>query len=355
MTLIWQANHLDEAAMSRYAVDVNHFACASPFSPRTDRTGLVERLSPASLRHRIKPDLVQGMYLVQCGWTAAALGRPLVQFALGSDVLVFEPVPLTTPRKALGHAYRRWRTVRAVQSADAVLCDSAQVGRSLQDFVRGTRVEIVRISVELRNASSGREWRRDLGITQDAFVLLSTRLLTPNYNIMTIIRAFAIVLEMVPDCVLVLKDFESFGDAAYRASCHRLIRELGIANSVRNVGELERSDLLALYRAADVFVSVPTNDSTSVSVLEAMAASVPVVASTTAGMDSAVLRADESALLVIPGDSFGLADAIMRLYRSPALSSRLSQQGEETVTAIGDFDHELDRAEELFLELVERG
>ena len=88
------------------------------------------------------------MYLVQCGWTAAALGRPLVQFALGSDVLVFEPVPLTTPRKALGHAYRRWRTVRAVQSADAVLCDSAQVGRSLQDFVRGTRVEIVRISVE---------------------------------------------------------------------------------------------------------------------------------------------------------------------------------------------------------------
>ena len=41
------------------------------------------------------------MYLVDFGWTAAKLGRPLVQFALGSDVLDLQPAPIVPSRKAL--------------------------------------------------------------------------------------------------------------------------------------------------------------------------------------------------------------------------------------------------------------
>ena len=59
-------------------------------------------------------------------------------------------------------------------------------------------------------------------------MLLSTRLFTPNYNILTIIRAFAKVREAIPECVLILKDLESMGDDGYRAACRQLIDESGL-------------------------------------------------------------------------------------------------------------------------------
>jgi glycosyltransferase involved in cell wall biosynthesis len=354
LTVIWQSNHINEAALASYRPDVHHLARRSALGLRSDRYGPIERVGMAGLAARIKPDLVQGMYLVSCGWTAAALGRPLVQFALGSDVAALGRLPASSPRRAAGNAYRQWRTVRAVERADVVLCDSAAVARSVQSHVPGTRVEIVRIGVELSSSrhSTG-SWRTELKIADDAFVVLSTRLLTPNYNIETIIRAFAAVLSALPISVLILKDFHSFGDPGYRERCHAVIRELGIGGSVRHVGEISRPDLLALYPAADVYVSVPSNDANAVSVMEAMAARVPVIAARTAGLDPAVLRDADSALLVTPEDVPGLADAIMSLHSSPELRSRLAEQGEATVRSLGDFEREIDKAEQLYLELVE--
>jgi glycosyltransferase involved in cell wall biosynthesis len=354
LTVVWQFDHVNEAALARYRPDVQHLARWSPLGLRSNRHAPIERVRTARLAARIKPDIVQGMYLVSCGWTAAAIGRPLVQFALGSDVLALGSLPATSPRRAAGNAYRRWRTMHAVQRADVVLCDSAAIAQSVKTHVPGTRVEIIRIGVELSvNRHSARSWRSELGIAGDALVVLSTRLLTPNYNIETIIRAFASVLTAIPNGVLILKDFHSFGDRSYRERCHAVIRELGIADSVRHVGEINRPDLLGLYRAADIYVSVPTHDANAVSVLEAMAARVPVIAARTEGMDPAVLRDGDSALLVIAEDVPGLAEAIMALHSSPALRSRLMQQGEATVRSIGDFEREIDRAEQLYIELVE--
>ena len=183
---------------------------------------------------------------------------------------------------------------------------------------------------------------------------LELQALTANYNILTIIRAFAKVREAIAECVLILKDLESMGDDGYRAACRQLIDELGIGEAVRHVGELERADLLALYRAADVVVTVPTNDATAVSLLEAMAASVPVVASRTGGMDAAILRDGETALLVTPEDLVGLADAITRLHGSSALRVELIAEAQMTVRSIGDFEQGIDQAEELYSELVRR-
>ena len=157
--------------------------------------------------------------------------------------------------------------------------------------------------------------------------------MTPNYNIDTIIRAFAVVASSRADAVMILKDFRSFGEEAYREDCRKLIRELQIEERVRVVGELDRPDLLALYKAADVFVSVPSSDATSVSVMEAMAAEVPVIASRTDGIDPSVLSHDVSALLVEPGDVTPLADAISQLHGSPASRRSLAAEALERVRA----------------------
>ncbi len=273
------------------------------------------------------------MYLVHFVWTAAKLGRPLVQLALSSDVSDLQPAPIAPSRKALGRAYVPWRTAEAVKRAHAVLCDSEQIRRSLETCVPGTRVEIVPIGVELNgDASSGRQWRSQSAIPGDAFVLFSCRLFSSIFNILTIIRAFAKVREAIPECVLILKHLQFMGDDVYRSACLQLIDELGIGEAVRHVRELERAYLLALYRAAHVVVTVPTNDATAVSLLEAMAASVPVVASRTGGLDAAILRDGETALLVTPDYLVGLADAITRLHGSSALRVELVAEVQMTVS-----------------------
>lgn len=354
LTVVWPPEYVSASHLAGYRPEVDHVATWSPLSTGRDQTP-IEVARPGRLARRIKPDLVQGMNLVKCGWTAVALGRPLVQFVVGSDIVTLGAMPGSSPRRLAGNAYRRVRTLDALKRADAVLCDSSAVVPMVHERAPQMPVEVIRFGVELTSDAnvSERPWRSELAIADDAFVLLSTRLMKPNYNIDTIIRAFSIVLRTIPNAVLVLKDFESMGEPEYRERCHRLVAELGLQNAVRNVGELDRPDLLALYRSADVFLSVPTNDATAVSVMEAMAAAVPVIASWTDGRDPDVLKDGDSALLVTPQDEHELAKAIISIHSSPELRGRLAQQGEATVRSVGDLEQEVAKAERLYLELID--
>src|SRR5205085_10450727 len=111
--------------------------------------------------------------------------------------------------------------------------------------------------VEPNEASSGvrGSWRKRLSVNDDAFVLLSSRLVRPNYNIDTIIRALPIVLRRCPQAVLVLKELPIHSDRQYRDACMNLVETLGVADAIRVVGELDRTELLELHASADLLVS----------------------------------------------------------------------------------------------------
>ncbi len=352
MTVVWQPHHVDTAAIGHYANEVHHVVCLRTAVRRRRGAGNLELVPKGKLNTRLQPDLVQGMYLVESGWTAARVGRPLVQFALGSDVKSLTLNVSPNPRRLLGSAYRRWRTVRAVRAADAVLCDSSRIRDVITDHLPQARVEMVRIGVEHGATGSRRDWRQELGVAHSTLLLLSTRLFTSNYNILTIIRAMPRVLEAVPDAILVLKELPRLGDPLYRTECERLVDELGLRHSVHFVGELERSDLLSLYRAADIYLSVPTSDATAVSVLEAMSCGVPVVASKTDGIDPQVLEDGRTTVLVSPRDADGLANAILRLHSTPELAREITEHAARVVAAIGDLEHEFDKIEQLYIELA---
>lgn len=355
LIVVWEAEDVSETALARYRPEVGHVVRATLRHGLRRPSSPVETVRPRRLAARFNPDIVQGMYLVRHGWTAAEIGRPLVQFAWGSDVVALEPWFDRSPPRAAANAYYKARTLHAVRCADIVLCDSAQLGATVQRSVPKVRVELVRFGVEVRrDAHSARDWRAELSLPGDAFVLLSARLLRSNYNIDTIIRSFATVAAGNPDLVLIVKDFESAGDSAYREHCHDLIGSLAIGDRVRFVGELERPDLLALYRAADAFVSVPSRDATAASVLEAMAASLPVIASRTDGTDPAVLRDGVSALLVAPRDESELATAMITVARDPSVRESLAQSGRDTVARFGDVDREIERTEQLYADVIAR-
>jgi glycosyltransferase involved in cell wall biosynthesis len=143
------------------------------------------------------------------------------------------------------------------------------------------------------------------------------------------------------------------GDGPDAADVAAEIRAVGLESSVELCGA--RSDVGAVLARSDVFVLSSRSEGGPISILEAMAAGLPVVASDVGGVREQVADG-ATGLLVPPGDPDALAGALERLLADPDLRRRLGAVGLER--ARERFDLPRLRAEHLELydrELARRG
>jgi len=167
----------------------------------------------------------------------------------------------------------------------------------------------------------GGEPLRDLRRPGHALLFLTARL-DPVKDLETLLRAVAIARRTTPVQLAIA------GDGPEREKLAVLARDLGIADEVAFLGF--RDDAVRLYAAADMFVLSSITEGMSLSMLEAMAAGLPVVA-TNVGGNSQVVREGETGLLVAPRDPAALAAAICRLSTDAGLRSRMGAAGRERV------------------------
>jgi glycosyltransferase involved in cell wall biosynthesis len=118
------------------------------------------------------------------------------------------------------------------------------------------------------------------------------------------------------------------GDGPERPALEAEIRAAGLLQRVELAGE--RRDVPQLLEDADVFVLSSRSEGAPLSILEAMAAGLPVVASAVGGVPE-IVDDGTTGLLVPPGDAGALAAALERLLADPALRSRLGGAGWERV------------------------
>jgi len=121
------------------------------------------------------------------------------------------------------------------------------------------------------------------------------------------------------------------GDGPDRERIAAAARPLGPA--VQLLGE--RGDVRELLADADVFVLSSRSEGLPISILEAMAAGLPVVASRVGGVVEIVVDA-ETGYLVPPGDEGALAAAIERLLADSSLRRRLGAAGRARAEALFD-------------------
>jgi glycosyltransferase involved in cell wall biosynthesis len=127
----------------------------------------------------------------------------------------------------------------------------------------------------------------------------------------------------VPDAHFVLA-----GDGPERGALETQAAALGIRDRVHFLGH--RTDIPDLLAACDLFVLPSRYEGLPLSVLEAMAAGKPVVASAIPGTNEAVIHG-ETGFLVAPGRITAQADAIRRLLVDPALARRFGRAGQARV------------------------
>lgn len=125
------------------------------------------------------------------------------------------------------------------------------------------------------------------------------------------------------------------GDGPERARLEGLARELGIADRVRFLGAGTRAEVLTLFRAVDAALLTSAWENLPHTVLEALAAGTPVVATAVGGVPE-VVRDGENGLLVAPGDVDGLAGAIGRLARDEGLRTRLATEAPRSVEELAE-------------------
>jgi len=134
------------------------------------------------------------------------------------------------------------------------------------------------------------------------------------YDNATALRAFAQLRARHPHARLTIA-----GTGPEEAALRSLALSLGVAPAVEFAGRLDRDAMAALYRRASVVVNPSLADNMPNSVLEAMASGVPVVSTNVGGVPFLV-RHEDTALLVAPGDDQSMAAALLRVAEDRALA-----------------------------------
>ncbi len=117
---------------------------------------------------------------------------------------------------------------------------------------------------------------------------------------------------------------EIIGDGPLRGDLEERIRKLNLSDRVHLLGSLSQGAVLEKLRSADIFALASVTDKQGASdvfptvIIEAMAAARPVVSTRLAGIPESVVHG-ETGLLVPPGDTMALAEALSRLIEEPKL------------------------------------
>jgi glycosyltransferase involved in cell wall biosynthesis len=208
------------------------------------------------------------------------------------------------------------------------------------------RVEAIHNGVELDPAPpllSRADARAVLALPPHAFVVGTIARLNPVKDIGGLIEAVARARQFVPNLVLAI-----VGDGEERASLEAAATGAGVTGAVRFGGH--RDDARRLLPGFDVYVNSSISEGISLTILEAMAASVPVIATRVGGTPE-IVADGESGFLVPARQPEALAAAIKALASDDELRGRIGDAGRVTVEQHFTLDRMVDRYAEVYEEL----
>lgn len=188
------------------------------------------------------------------------------------------------------------------------------------DGFAAERVRVIHNGIDLQPYHAQRDAlrasvRRELGYEPHELLIIQVARLDYLKDHATAIRAFARIRQRRPEARLLL-----VGEGPERPKIERELAERQLGHSVRLLGL--RQDVPALLAAADLFWLTSISEGIPLTVIEAMAAGVPVVATNVGGVGE-VIDADRTGLLVGSFDDAALADSVCRLADSEPLRGRL--------------------------------
>ena len=170
-----------------------------------------------------------------------------------------------------------------------------------------------------RTLASSPVRRESLGLTPDDLVLGCVSRFDPIKRAETLLQALQLLAPRIPRLTLLL-----VGGGREEERIRRLVAQTDLGQSVIFTGFLENP--VRIYPALDLYVATSLKEGLPLSLVEAMGASLAVVATDVPGHRDVVAHG-ETGLLVPPEDPVALADAISSLLADPERRRRMGEAG----------------------------
>jgi glycosyltransferase involved in cell wall biosynthesis len=281
-----------------------------------------------SIIRRFRPHLVNAHFLPNYGLMAMLSSfHPWVLSTWGSDIMVL-------PERSTLHMRR---TTAVIASADYITSDADVMTRRLVELGAASERVVtfpfgVDLSVFFPENPADRTGPR----------LLSNRQLEAVYDVRSIIAAFPQVLREESGAMLTVAGGGSL-DKDLRSAAARVAP----VSVIHFTGKVKHDAMPALLREHDIYLSMSLSDTTSVSLLEAMACGLfPIVTDIPANREW--IEHGRNGFLVDTGDETGLAGAIATAWRNPSLMKSAAEQNAEMIASRADWSQNMTNVRNLF-------
>lgn len=299
---------------------------------------LASALRIASITRAIRPHVVH--------WHAARA------HALGAIAARFAPGPKRVLSRRVDFRVRGSLGSRVLYSlpVEAIVAISEGVKEALvQSGIPGDGIRVIPSGIDLAPFETPFDRvaaRARLGVAPEQVLAIQVAALAPHKSQTTLLKSAALLREQSPRLVIWIA-----GEGNLRDSLAAEHVRLKLGDRVRFLGF--RDDIPDLLRAADLFVLSSYLEGLGTSVLDAMAAGLPVVATRVGGVPE-IVKDGETGMLVPPRDPEALAHAMALLADDPGMRDRLGSNGRSLARSY-DADRTAFRTRELYLEVLGEG
>ncbi|HPM42617.1 MAG TPA: glycosyltransferase [Candidatus Omnitrophota bacterium] len=183
--------------------------------------------------------------------------------------------------------------------------------------------------------------RRDLGLCESDFVISSIGRLSKVKNHEMLLASVKPILQRMSNAKIIIA-----GDGPLRQVLEERAKEYTSSGRVLFLGT--RKDVPEILKISDCFVACSESESFGLSVLEAMAAGVPVV-STCAGGLKEIVKDGVTGILISKNDAGALVDGIYRIYSDKLYAQGNASRAKEMVKISYGVDQMVKRYQELYL------
>lgn len=261
-----------------------------------------------------KPDILHSYYASSYGLLGALCNyHPYVISVWGSDIFDF-------PKSSF---IAKWIIKYNLRKADFVLSTSHAMAEETRKYCT-KQIKVIPFGVDTEVFY--KKLSKPIFDEKD-IVIGSIKTLEKVYGIEYLIRAFALVCK---------KDFGTplklllVGSGSCETEYKELTKELGIEKNVMFAGYVSHAEIVDYYNNIDIFVVSSLSESFGVSVLEASACEVPVIASNVGGLPEVV--ADKQTGFLVPKQNPEvIAGALEKLISDKALRQAFGSNGRKMV------------------------
>ena len=176
-------------------------------------------------------------------------------------------------------------------------------------------------------------------LTEDAFVVLTTRRFEPKNGMRYLVKSIPYTSENV--------HFVMVGDGSNHAELKQWVQQQGLSDQVSMPGAVPHDEIAAYYQMADVSVLPSLKEAISISGLESMASGTPLIGTSVGGIPE-LIDHEENGLLVQPRSPEEIAEAINRLHNNPQEVKEMGSNARAKVVDSFSWDAITERTVEVY-------